>query len=144
MAELLSLPQPPTAVFAQSDEMAAGALQAVRRMGVRCPDDVSIVGFDDHELAAALDLTTMAQPAQQRGEAAASHLLGALTDTRSTTGSGRQLAHTRLVVRSSTGPPPWVSGDPGRVLPDVDPSVGSEGVDRRQFLSGELEAVDRA
>ena len=105
MAELLSLPQPPTAVFAQSDEMAAGALQAMRRLGLRCPEDVSIVGFDDHELAAALDLTTMAQPAQQRGEVAASRLLTALADGSATTGAGRELARTRLVVRSSTGPP---------------------------------------
>jgi len=105
MAELLSLPQPPSAVFAQSDEMAAGAMQAIRRIGLRCPDDVSIVGFDDHELAAVLDLTTMAQPAQLRGEIAAEHLLEALAEARTATGSGRELAHTRLVVRSSTGPP---------------------------------------
>src|SRR4029453_4889025 len=52
---------PPTAVFCQSDEMAFGALRALRRSGLRCPEDVSIVGFDDHELAEPLDITTVYQ-----------------------------------------------------------------------------------
>jgi DNA-binding LacI/PurR family transcriptional regulator len=103
MAELLSLPEPPTAVFAQSDEMAAGAMQAMRRMGVRVPDDVSIVGFDDHELAEVLDLTTMAQPVAQRGELAVRAVLAAIRDGRKQTPPERELVHTRLVVRSSTG-----------------------------------------
>ena len=102
MAELLSLPTPPTAVFAQSDEMAAGAMQTMRRMGVRVPDDISIVGFDDHELAEVLDLTTMAQPVAQRGEIAVRAVLQALADGHSQTEPGRELVHTRLVVRSST------------------------------------------
>lgn len=45
MAELLALPEPPTAVFAQSDEMAMGALRALRRAGLECPGDVSVVGL---------------------------------------------------------------------------------------------------
>lgn len=105
MAELLSLPEAPTAVFAQSDEMAAGAMQSVRRMGLNVPYDVSIVGFDDHELAQVLDLTTMAQPVQQRGEIAVRELLRALAAGDTATQPGRDLVHTRLVVRSSTGPP---------------------------------------
>jgi DNA-binding LacI/PurR family transcriptional regulator len=102
MAELLSLPEPPTAVFAQSDEMAAGAMQAMRRLGVRVPDDVSIVGFDDHELAEVLDLTTMAQPVAQRGEMAVRAVLDALDEGAKCTTAERELVHTRLVVRSST------------------------------------------
>ncbi len=48
---LLAVARPPTAVFAQSDEMAMGALRALRRHRLKVPDDVSVVGFDDHELA---------------------------------------------------------------------------------------------
>ncbi len=102
MAELLSLPDPPSAVFAQSDEMAAGAMQAMRRMGVSVPDDVSIVGFDDHELAEVLDLTTMAQPAALRGEMAVRAVLEALAEGKQHTRDHRELVNTRLVVRSST------------------------------------------
>lgn len=104
MAELLSLPEPPTAVFAQSDEMAAGAMQVMRRMGVQVPDDISIVGFDDHELAEVLDLTTMAQPVAQRGELAVHAVLDALAAGHHHTPAERELVHTRLVVRSSTAP----------------------------------------
>lgn len=104
MAELLALPEPPTAVFAQSDEMAAGAMQVMRRMGVRVPEDVSIVGFDDHELAEVLDLTTMAQPVAQRAEIAVRAVLAALAGGATHTPSERELVHTRLVVRSSTAP----------------------------------------
>lgn len=103
MAELLSLPEPPTAVFAQSDEMAAGAMQAMRRMRLRVPDDISIVGFDDHELAEVLDLTTMAQPVPTRGELAVQAVLDALSRGDATTPDERVLVPTRLVVRSSTG-----------------------------------------
>ena len=105
MAELLDAGPPPTAVFAESDEMAFGALQVLRRRGLRVPDDVSVVGFDDHEMAAAVDLTTIVQPVAEQGRVAAGmllHLLGA--------GDGGQLPGevvlpTRLVVRGTTGPP---------------------------------------
>ena len=105
MAELLSLPDPPTAIFAQSDEMAAGALQAVRRMGLHVPADVSIVGFDDHDLAGVLDLTTMAQPVPERGEIAAREVLRAVAEGHERTAARREVVHTRLVIRASTGPP---------------------------------------
>lgn len=104
MAELLSLPEPPTAVFAQSDEMAAGAMQVMRRMGLQVPEDMSLVGFDDHELAEVLDLTTMAQPVAQRGELAVRAVLDAMADGQHRTPDQRELVHTRLVVRSSTAP----------------------------------------
>jgi LacI family transcriptional regulator, repressor for deo operon, udp, cdd, tsx, nupC, and nupG len=62
MTELLAAARPPTAVFAQSDEMAMGALRALRLHRLAVPDDVSVVGFDDHELAEVVGLTTVAQP----------------------------------------------------------------------------------
>lgn len=101
MAQLLSLPRPPTAVFAQSDRMAMGAMHALRALGLNCPRDVSIVGFDDHEVADPLDLTTMAQPMPEQGAAAAEQLLAALAGGTPTD----VVLPTSLVLRASTSPP---------------------------------------
>lgn len=104
MAELLALPDPPTAVFAETDEMALGALRTLRRCGVRVPGDVSVVGFDDHEMAALLELTTIAQPVREQGSLAATLMLDGLE--RPPDRSPPQLSlPTRLVVRGTTGPP---------------------------------------
>lgn len=101
MVELLSLPNPPTAVFAQSDEMAMGALRAIRRSGLSCPRDVSVVGFDDHQLARMFDLTTISQPAELQGEIAARQLLASLDGEAPEV----ELVPTRLVLRGTTHPP---------------------------------------
>jgi LacI family repressor for deo operon, udp, cdd, tsx, nupC, and nupG len=69
---------PPTAVFCQSDEMAFGALSALRRARLRCPEDVSVIGMDGHELAGVLDLTTVEQPVRRQGVDAGRWLTGAL------------------------------------------------------------------
>lgn len=101
MADLLALPTPPTSVFAESDEMAMGAMRTVRHSGLRCPDDISIVGFDDHELAEMMDLTTIAQPVHEQGRVASQMLLDRIAGAQA---SDRQLP-TRIVLRSSTSPP---------------------------------------
>lgn len=62
MTELLEVDEPPTAVFCASDEMAIGAIRAVRDAGGDVPGDVSVVGFDDHVVSEALGLTTVRQP----------------------------------------------------------------------------------
>src|SRR5918995_1730093 len=77
--QLLSRRRLPTAIFAESDEMALGALQTLRKAGLAVPGRVSLIGFDDHEMAAAGDLTTVAQPVRRQGELAADCLLAALT-----------------------------------------------------------------
>jgi DNA-binding LacI/PurR family transcriptional regulator len=102
MAELLGRPEPPTAVFAQSDEMAFGALRAVRRAGLSCPGDVSLCGFDDHEMADLFDLTTVAQPVQEQGVLAARQVLAALSGGEYPQAS---VLPTSLVVRGTTAPP---------------------------------------
>jgi LacI family transcriptional regulator, repressor for deo operon, udp, cdd, tsx, nupC, and nupG len=103
MNQLLDRDSPPTAVFALSDEMAYGALLALRRRGLSVPEDISLVGFDDHELAAALHLTTVAQPVVEQGGEAARLLLAELR------GQSAQphdvVVPTELVVRASTGKP---------------------------------------
>ena len=75
---LLALADPPTAVFAGSDEMAFGALAALREAGRSAPQDLSVVGVDDHEMAASSGLTTVRQPVAEQGRTAAELLLRAL------------------------------------------------------------------
>ena len=72
-AELLDLPEPPTAIFASSDTMALGAYEAARRRGMRVPDDLSVVGFDDlpESRWSSPPLTTVRQPLADMGAQAA-------------------------------------------------------------------------
>lgn len=104
MQRLLTLAERPTAVFAASDEMAMGALHVVRHAGLRVPDDVSVVGIDDHEMAELFDLTTVAQPVGTQGMLAAEMLLRAMTDRAAA--PVERIVPTRLVVRGTTAPPP--------------------------------------
>ncbi|MEI6843867.1 MAG: LacI family DNA-binding transcriptional regulator [Actinomycetes bacterium] len=100
MDELLARPNRPTAIFCESDEMAIGAMQAVRRHGLKVPDDISIIGFDGHEMAEFSDLTTIEQPAQLMGELAAKSIMDRLKKPDSV-----YPAHTlpiTLIVRNST------------------------------------------
>ncbi len=104
MTRLLAASRPPTAVFAQSDEMAMGALRALRRHRLQVPDDVSVIGFDDHELADVIGLTTIAQPVAGQGAEAARLLLRQLDEPDSEP-SGHVQMPIRLVLRETTGPP---------------------------------------
>jgi LacI family repressor for deo operon, udp, cdd, tsx, nupC, and nupG len=80
MTTLLDLPEPPSAVFSSSDEMAIGALKAAREHGKRVPDDLSLVGFDGIRFADFCDppLTTVVQPNVEIGAAAARMMIGML------------------------------------------------------------------
>ena len=98
MRRLLTLPDPPTAVFAESDELAFGALSALRRTGRH----VSVIGFDDHELSALLDLTTVRQRVFDQGVLAAGMLRRAMTAGEWT--PEELLMPTTLVLRGSTWP----------------------------------------
>jgi LacI family transcriptional regulator len=102
---LLDLPDPPTAIFAFNDNIAIGAVQAARARGLRVPEDISIVGFDDVEYATIVtpELTTVRQPLAEMGRTAVSLLLRFLEQQRFET-LHVELA-TRLVVRDSTAPP---------------------------------------
>ncbi|SDX91696.1 transcriptional regulator, LacI family [Micromonospora pattaloongensis] len=107
MTELLRREPPPTAVFAASDEMAMGAMAALRQAGLRVPQDVSVIGIDDHDLAGVVGLSTVAQPAAEQGRLAALALLRPLRDgTGHHDGADPVILPTRLVVRESTAPPP--------------------------------------
>jgi DNA-binding LacI/PurR family transcriptional regulator len=76
--QLLALRSPPTAVFAASDVQAFGVIDAAARAGLSVPADVSVIGFDDIELAGAIGLTTVRQPLRDSGRLGAEMLLGAL------------------------------------------------------------------
>ncbi|WP_027343464.1 LacI family DNA-binding transcriptional regulator [Hamadaea tsunoensis] len=102
--ELLRQDDPPTAIFAACDEMAFGAIRALRAEGLRVPDDVSVIGIDDHDLAAALGLSTVAQPAAEQGNRAALTLVAQLLAGPQEL-SRAEILQTRLVVRESTAPP---------------------------------------
>lgn len=99
---LLDLRKPPTAVFAASDQMALGAIEALRRRGLRVPEDMSVVGFDDLPEVRWLSppLTTVRQPLTEMGKVAARTVLrlarGEELD------SPRLELATELVVRAST------------------------------------------
>ena len=94
----------PTAILAMSDAMAIGAIQAIHQKGRSVPGDISVVGFDDVELAASTDppLTTVHQPVRGKGEAAVRLLLSVMEGGQSEAVHRR--LETRLVIRSSTGP----------------------------------------
>jgi Transcriptional regulators len=93
----------PTAVYADSDEMAMGAILAINDAGLRVPGDVSVIGIDDHDLAESFGLTTIAQEPYAQGALAAQLLLDELAGHPGRTRSVRYPV--RLIERDSTAPP---------------------------------------
>ncbi|MEV1329774.1 LacI family DNA-binding transcriptional regulator [Micromonospora costi] len=101
VAGLLDGPEPPTAVLACSDVLALGALDALTGPP-HAAHPISVTGFDDIAEAATAGLTTVRQPAEEKGRLAAELLLDPPADP----AAGRVLLPTELVVRTSTGPVP--------------------------------------
>jgi LacI family transcriptional regulator len=120
MAGLLGLATRPTGVIAYNDLMAIGAMRAVRSAGLRVPDDLSLIGFDDVAFAAYVEpaLTTLRQETAEMGRWAVATLTervkatggGAETNgaTSAPTAAERRVVPVQLVVRASTGPAPGV------------------------------------
>jgi LacI family transcriptional regulator len=100
---LLDLATPPTAIFAASDVQATGVLEAARGRGVRVPEDLSVVGFDDIELSAYAGITTVRQPLFDSGYLGARLLLDALEGREHVVAAEHHLP-LELIVRSTTGP----------------------------------------
>ncbi len=105
MAELLSRPGLPSAVFAEFDELAVGALWALRRAGLKVPQDVSIVAIDNAEMAEFVDLTTVAQDVGAQGRAAARMLRQLLGDEPGTPAPQALVHPVQLLLRGSSCPP---------------------------------------
>jgi LacI family transcriptional regulator len=101
--ELLALPQPPTAIFASNDDMAAGVLMAAHEHGLQVPSQLSVAGYDDTYIARITwpRLTTVHQPSYDMAWSATDLLLQALKNGEGARTS--RLAH-RLIVRESTAP----------------------------------------
>jgi LacI family transcriptional regulator len=105
--DLLRLPQRPTAVFAASDAQALGVLEAARILGIRVPEELSVVGFDDIEIAAHVGLTTVRQPLFESGRRGTELLLQMLGGATQQLGDHHtEQLQVELVVRSTTAAPP--------------------------------------
>jgi LacI family transcriptional regulator len=108
-ARLLATGSPFTAIFAQSDLLALGAITELRARGLRVPEDVSVVGYDDIPVASFVDppLTTIRQPTRQVGAKAVEMLLDRIAAARSHTRHDpkRHLLRAELVIRQSAVPP---------------------------------------
>lgn len=99
--ELLRHPQPPTAVFAASDVQAAGVMEVARSAGWKIPANLSVVGYDDIDLATYFGLTTVRQPLEFSGQWAADFLLGSLSGGAAPESFSEEL-RLELVVRETT------------------------------------------
>ena len=102
--KLLETSPPPTAMFVLSNRATIGALQAVSARGLRCPEDISLVSYDDYEWQEAFRprLTTIAQPAFLLGQRGAEVLIARITNESNSTPEQVVLS-SRLVVRESCG-----------------------------------------
>jgi DNA-binding LacI/PurR family transcriptional regulator len=103
--QLLALQNPPTAIVAASDMQALGVMEAISACGLDSPGDVSVIGYDDIDVASHVGLSTIRQPLIGSGDRSASLLLEALANGGQTQAFDEHLA-VDLVVRSTTGPPP--------------------------------------
>jgi LacI family transcriptional regulator len=108
-AELLSLGQPPTAIFASSDVAALGVLAAARDAGLQVPRDLSVLGFDDIVEASYLGaaLSTVRQPLREMGRMAVQRLMSLLADPLQP--AVRTVMDTELVIRQTTAQPSDIS-----------------------------------
>jgi LacI family transcriptional regulator len=120
--ELLRMPDRPTAIFAASDIQALGVLEAARGLGIDVPGELSVVGFDDVEVARYVGLTTVAQPLEESGRRGAEMLTGALVGAPV---CAERLA-LQLIVRRTTAAPsrvpsrqPQEIGQRGATCPNV-------------------------
>lgn len=104
--DLLRLPQRPTAIFAASDTQALGVLEAARILGIRVPEELSVVGFDDIEVAAYVGLTTVHQPLHESGRRGAELLLAMLAGNEMPDEPQIEELPVEIVVRSTTAEPP--------------------------------------
>jgi len=100
---LLASSDRPSAIFAASDTQAAGVLEAARDLGLRVPDQLSVIGFDDIELAEIVGLSTVRQPLFRSGQRGMQLLLDAVRGHPYP--PGREVLPLELVVRGTTGPP---------------------------------------
>lgn len=110
-----SVPEPPTAVYTHADELAFGALRVLSKRGLRVPEDVSVIGIDNHPMAELYDLSTVAQDVRVQGEAAGNLVLSEL-GIGPTSALRTLTAPVELLKRASTGRPRSTSLEGSRAL----------------------------
>ncbi|WP_342113519.1 LacI family DNA-binding transcriptional regulator [Pseudoduganella sp. OTU4001] len=112
--KLLELPEPPTAIFAANDGMALGVMNAIREKGLRIPEDISVIGFDDIPAAAMTrpPLTTLRHPFEAMAQATVQELVRRI---RGEPGRRHRIEFpSEFVVRESTGPAPVSATTPAK------------------------------
>jgi LacI family transcriptional regulator len=102
----MALERPPTAIFCGNDKMALGCYEALKELGKRIPDDVSVIGFDDEEISGHLmpALTTLKFPRHQMGSWAVERALAMASNREPTYRLAK--SECELVERASVAPPP--------------------------------------
>ncbi len=100
---LLRLPDPPTAIFASSDTKAVGVLDAAKKMNIKVPEELSVIGYDNIRDAEYLNLTTIQQPLFQAGLVGGETLLRLIDQTR--TEPEEIILPVELIIRDTTAPP---------------------------------------
>ena len=105
MKSLLQSTPLPTAVFGMNDVMAFGAMRAISEQGLRIPEDISVVGFDDIRLAAFANppLTTVHEPAVEHGQRVAETLMALINGQ--VLNEQHQVIDTQMIIRGSSGVP---------------------------------------
>jgi DNA-binding LacI/PurR family transcriptional regulator len=111
--ELLRLPDRPTAIVAGSDVQAIGVLDAARDLNIDVPGELSVIGYDDIDLASHLDISTMRQPLAYSGERSADMLLDALANPTDAQVHIEELS-VEVIARNTTGPVPVETSTRGR------------------------------
>jgi DNA-binding LacI/PurR family transcriptional regulator len=104
-SKMLALPEPPSAIFAASDTQAIGVLEAASQAGLKVPGDLSVIGYDDIEIADHLGLTTIRQLLYESGQRGVELLLDALEQPGSP--SVCETLPAELVARKTTASPPY-------------------------------------
>ncbi|TLS42379.1 LacI family transcriptional regulator [Streptomyces montanus] len=110
VGNLLSLREPPTAIFAEQDELAASVISTLRTVQIEVPERISVLGFDDQLMAEWLDLSTVAQSPSDMGRAAAELALELINDSEADR-SRHIVLPTHLIPRGTTAPPPAPQGE---------------------------------
>ncbi|GAA1435294.1 LacI family DNA-binding transcriptional regulator [Streptomyces thermospinosisporus] len=112
LGNLLSLREPPTAVFAEQDEVAVAALWTLRRTRIPVPERMSVLGFDDQPLADWFDLSTVAQSPKDIGREAGELALSLINEPDAADRCRHIVLPTYVIPRSTTAPPPAEEGEP--------------------------------
>ncbi|WP_308431576.1 LacI family DNA-binding transcriptional regulator [Streptomyces lucensis] len=118
IGQLLSLREPPTALFAEQDELAVAVIHTLRRAGIHVPDRMSVIGFDDHQVAQWFDLSTVAQSPSDMGRLAGELALHLIDDTAADR-TRHVILPTQLIPRATTAPKatPQQDEEPARTSP---------------------------